>query len=411
MTDPAPTALAVDLDRAVLALSAALDFLGADEAGHSHRVALMAAGLARFIDEDDSGGQRTLIRAGLLHDCGISSTRELRVLIDDIAWEGVHLHCERGAAYLETVPLLAPLAPIVREHHTPWTELERRGVAPELARDANMLFLVDRADSVHAHGVPPGRAVAEVLTRYSGTYFCRDLVEAFHELAAQEAYWFALEEPGLRERVAELLTDGAAVTMGAADIRALAAMFARIIDAKSPYTAHHSQGVARLVRRLGTRFGLDGETLDQLEIAALLHDLGTLRVPDDVLEKRGPLTAAERRVVARHAFDTWEVLRRIFGERPVAQWAAFHHEAVSGRGYPFHRDGEGLPLEARIIAVADVFQALTEARPYRPALVPDEAAALLDGLVFGGRLDRDVVEAVKADLAGCWQAAAGEGAA
>jgi HD-GYP domain-containing protein (c-di-GMP phosphodiesterase class II) len=185
------------------------------------------------------------------------------------------------------------------------------------------------------------------------------------------------------------------------DIKALAAMFGRIIDAKSPYTERHSQGVARVARRMGAHFGLSPDALDIIEVAALLHDLGKLRIPDELLEKTGPLTAEERRRMARHAFDTFEVLRRVFGDGPVAQWAAFHHEYVSGQGYPFHREGDDLPLEARIIAVADVLQALAQKRPYRQPLGPDEIAGILDGMVFAGKLDRGVVDAVKADMAAC----------
>ncbi len=109
--------------------------------------------------------------------------------------------------------------------------------------------------------------------------------------------------------------------------------------------------------------------------------------------------------MARHAFDTHEVLRRAFGDGPVARWAAFHHEYVSGQGYPFHVENGGLPLEARIIAVADVLQALAQRRPYRQPLTTPEIAAILDGMVFGGKLDGEVVAAAKADLEQCWKAA------
>lgn len=399
--DTAPAPLTIDLDHAVLALSDALDFIGIDETGHGHRVALMASICAETLGWAKDAVHRIAL-AGLLHDCGVSSTREYRRLFDDITWEGEHAHCERGFAYLGSVPPLAHLAPIVLEHHTPWVDLQRRGVVPEVALPANLICLCDRADAVRARGLAEGKPVIDVLDRYACTHFAPELMAVFREEARREAFWFAQEDPALRERIAELVADAPPVIVGMAEIKALARMFGRIIDAKSPYTERHSVGVAHVARRLAERLGVSAEGLDMVEVAALLHDLGKLRIPDELLEKRGPLSAEERRRMARHAFDTYQVLHRVFGDGPIAEWAAFHHEYVSGQGYPFHRDDTDLPLEARVIAVADVLQALAQRRPYRQPLAPEEISCILDGMVFGGKLDRGVVEAVKADLAACW---------
>jgi HD-GYP domain-containing protein (c-di-GMP phosphodiesterase class II) len=402
-----PETLTVDLDRAVLALSDALEFVGVDEVGHGHRVALMAAMCARALDWEPERIHR-LVQAGLMHDCGVSSTREHRSLVDEIVWDGAHAHCERGFAYLGSVPLLAHLAPVVLEHHTPWVQLVRRGVEPSVAQMANLIYLCDRADAVRARGVTEGRPVIDVLARYEGFHFAPELMAAFRGEAEREAFWFAQEEPTLRERVAELALGARTEPLTLCETKALAGMFGRIIDAKSPYTERHSIGVAAVALRLGRQFGLSPAALDKLEIAALLHDLGKLRIPDEMLDKQGPLTAEERRRMARHAFDTFEVLRKVFGDGPVAQWAAFHHEYVSGHGYPFHPEAQELPLEARIVAVADVLQALAQRRPYRQPFKPDDIVAILDGMVFGGKLDREVVEEVKANLDACWKDAVAE---
>lgn len=404
--DSVSAADVVDLDRVILALADALDFIGIDEIGHGHRVALMACLCAEELEWSPER-VHMLARAGLLHDCGVSSTREHRCLVNDILWEGEHAHCERGFAYLEAVPPLAHLAPLVLEHHTPWADLMRRGVPRDLALNANLIFLVDRADAVRARGVAEGRPVIEVLTRYEGSHFAPELMAAFRVLALREAFWFMQEEPSLRERLRERL-GGGATSLAWDDVRALAHMFGHIIDAKSPYTGRHSVGVAAVALRLGQVFKLSPRALELLEVAALLHDVGKLRIPDELLDKQGPLSAEERRRMARHAFDTHEVLRRAFGDGPVARWAAFHHEYVSGQGYPFHVENGGLPLEARIIAVADVLQALAQRRPYRQPLTTPEIAAILDGMVFGGKLDGEVVAAAKADLEQCWKAAIAE---
>lgn len=394
----------VDLDHAVLALSDALDFIGVDEIGHGHRVALMAAACAKAMDwsADDI---HTLVQAALLHDCGVSSTREHRVLVNEITWDGAHLHCERGFAYLGSVPTLARFAPIILEHHTPWRDLLVRGVDAATARQANLIYLSDRADALHAHGLAEGKPICEVLTRYGDLHFAPDLLGAFIEQAEREAFWYAQEDPTLRERVRALALGGQSEALTTPEVKALASMFGRIIDAKSPFTERHSRGVATVSRRLGAQFGLSDQCLDLLEVAAHLHDIGKLRIPDELLEKQGPLTADERHRMARHAFDTYEILHHIFGDEPVALWAAYHHEYVSGSGYPFHPEAQDLPLEARIIAVADVLQALAQKRPYRQPMTPEEAMGTLRGMVFSGKLDGDVVGRVVEDFDAYWKAA------
>ena len=242
----APKPLTVDLDRAILALSDALDFIGVDDIGHGHRVALMAHTCAKVLGWDEEA-LHTLVQAGLLHDCGVSSTREHRSLVNEIMWEGEHAHCERGFGYLGSVPPLAHLAPIILEHHTPWAHLRHRGVEPSVALAANLIFLVDRADAVRARGIAEGRPVIDVLARYKGSHFAPELMEVFREEAQREAFWFMQEEPTLRERVTEILTGTPPQPLSMAEIKGLAGMFGRIIDAKSPYTERHSIGVARSV--------------------------------------------------------------------------------------------------------------------------------------------------------------------
>jgi len=402
--DPSP--FTIDLDRAVLALSQALDYIGVDETGHGCRVGLMAAEIARQAGWDD-GEVREVLRAGLLHDCGVSSTREHKMLIGDVDWSGAQAHCERGFAYLSEVPLLAHLAPVVLAHHGHWAEMDGGAIPASVALRANLIFLADRADAVRARGVKAGRHVADVLAGYAPTHFAPALFKLFVELSGHEAFWFMQDEPSLRERVGEGLRGGRRVAVDIHGMRALAGMFGRIIDAKSPFTERHSQGVARVARRLGRLLYLPVATLDMLEIAGLLHDLGKLRIPDEVLEKPEPLSPDERHAMARHAFDTWEILGHVFGDCPLVAWAAYHHEAVVGNGYPFHREGDGLSEEARVIAVADVFQALSQDRPYRRALGVAEAVPVLEGMVLSGRLDGGVVAAAIADIDTLWRLASG----
>ncbi|VAY89578.1 3'3'-cGAMP-specific phosphodiesterase 1 (fragment) [mine drainage metagenome] len=189
------------------------------------------------------------------------------------------------------------------------------------------------------------------------------------------------------------------------DLRSIMLIFSYVVDAKSPFTKAHSDGVARLAKFIGSLWNLPQERCEMLELAGLLHDIGKLRLPDALLEKPGKLTLEERAQIKRHSFDTYNILKNIKGMEKISEWAAQHHERMDGSGYPYHLDQSTLSLEARIVAVADVFQALAQKRPYRDPLSPDEIMKILKEQVDDEKLDREVVHSVDCQLQACWEVA------
>jgi putative nucleotidyltransferase with HDIG domain len=177
-----------------------------------------------------------------------------------------------------------------------------------------------------------------------------------------------------------------------AQLRVLASIFSRIVDAKSEFTATHSLGVARLARLLAEKMGVSRDHCDKLEVAGLLHDLGKLRVPDELLNKPGTLDVHERQIMNSHSFETFQILRKIDGFGEIALWAAYHHEEPEGTGYPFHVTEKDLSLEARILRVADIFQAMVQTRPYRQGMTGEEIKVFMLELAGKGKLDAQVVD-------------------
>ena len=178
-----------------------------------------------------------------------------------------------------------------------------------------------------------------------------------------------------------------------------------MVDAKSHYTKQHSEGVANLSRYLGESFGLTEHVCDKLEIASLLHDLGKLRVPDYILDKPGEYTESDFLIMQRHSYDTYDILKDIHGFEEIALWASQHHERIDGSGYPYRLSNESLPLEIRIIALADVFQALTQNRPHRDKFSAEKVMGELRQMVQEDKLDKAVLEMVENNLAECWRRA------
>jgi putative nucleotidyltransferase with HDIG domain len=189
------------------------------------------------------------------------------------------------------------------------------------------------------------------------------------------------------------------------ELRQLGEIFSQIVDAKSPYTAQHSLGVARLSRYIARNMGISADNCDKIEIAGLLHDLGKLRIPDEILDKPGKLDEQERRIINSHSFETFQILRNIKGFEEIAMWAAHHHEEPDGSGYPFHVRNLDLPIEARILRVADIFQAMVQERPYRKGLSSDAVERFLNDLVVKGRVEADIVKVCTADMRSAMAAA------
>jgi putative nucleotidyltransferase with HDIG domain len=173
----------------------------------------------------------------------------------------------------------------------------------------------------------------------------------------------------------------------------IATAFAGVIDVKSPWTYRHSDLVAMLAVRIAVALGCDEAEVTDLRRAAMLHDIGKLAVSNRILDKTGGLTAAEVAQVREHPLITARILERIDGFAELAPLAAAHHERLDGSGYPYGLRGENLTQAMRVLAVADVFEALTSARPYRPPVSVEDALAILRADA-PARLDGDAVEAL-----------------
>jgi DNA-binding CsgD family transcriptional regulator len=156
--------------------------------------------------------------------------------------------------------------------------------------------------------------------------------------------------------------------------------------------------VVRLALRVGQRLGMDALDLVELDLAARLHDIGKIRVPGDILRKPGPLSADERQVIELHPVWGTELAGRIPGLQAVAGIIGFHHERPDGGGYPHGLAGERIPLASRIVAACDSYGAMTEHRPYRPALNATRALAELENAA-GRQFDPQVVAALKEEAA------------
>jgi putative nucleotidyltransferase with HDIG domain len=207
-----------------------------------------------------------------------------------------------------------------------------------------------------------------------------------------------MASPDVANRAAAMEPGGLALPATDEVLDRLAVAFSDVVDAKSPWTYQHSRGVAEVSEGLGRILDLKGRRLRKLRWAALLHDIGKLGVSNLILDKPGKLDAEETARIRRHTSHTHEILKRVRVFEGFAEMAASHHERLDGGGYHRGIAGDELSIEVRILAVADMYEALAARRPYRQERTSEEAMTIIDREVGKG-LCPVVVAALRTFLA------------
>jgi putative nucleotidyltransferase with HDIG domain len=301
----------------------------------------------------------------------------------------VALRCERGADVVRAIGLGEVAAGAILDVDEHWDGSGYpRGIAgEEISVVGRVICLAQTAEVFWQHGGPAG--ACQIARRRRGTWFDPALVDALLALEGDESFWRSLELPA----VAALEPPDRVLVADGERLDRVAQAFAWVVDAKSPYTAQHSARVAEIAVSLASLLAFDPGALATVRRAALLHDIGKLGVSNRILDKTDPLTAQEWAVMRSHPRWSMEILTRVPAFHDLARIAAAHHERLDGSGYFAGLTASELDPASRILAVADVAEALSANRPYRRALSPDEVLAIMSRDA-GRALDPDAFAAL-----------------
>jgi putative nucleotidyltransferase with HDIG domain len=310
--------------------------------------------------------------------------------------EMITLRCDRGASIVKKIGLSDATAGAVRSLDEHWNgsgypQRLRGAEIPVLARICAIAQHLD----VFASETTPQNAIT-VLEERSGKWFDPELVRIACSLHARQSLWvdaLASTPEGTTRKLVLVMEPGNSLYLGPNQIDEICEAFSDVVDAKSPFTYRHSMGVAAATIHIANTMGLSEERTKVVRRAALLHDIGKLRVPNSILDKPGKLTNEEFAVVKEHPALTQQILNRVPAFREMALIAGAHHEKLDGTGYPYHLDGTDLSMEARIIAVADVYAALSEERPYRESLDFAQISSIMMKDI-PGKLDQECFDAL-----------------
>jgi putative nucleotidyltransferase with HDIG domain len=416
------------LSEIISALSYALDLTEGQPMGHSVRACMIGMRIAEQIGMSQSE-QADLYYALLLKDAGCSSnaSRLFHILNADeirakgdvkttdwtrVGWESLHYaltHVATGMPFLQRVQRLFQVAATQQQDSCTLVKIRcERGsyIAKQLGFSNSVsagIYNLDEhwngrgyPDGLRKHEIPVFSRIAnlsqtldvfftaqgpkgavEAAQKRSGRWFDPDLVNAALSLTKSGELWKGLDDQNLVRKVALLEPEYRRLTATEDSIDKICMAFAEVIDAKSPFTYRHSNGVAEAAMEIGQWFGMNPKSLKMLRRAALLHDIGKLSVSNSILEKPGKLTGEEWVSVKAHPYYTLEILKKIPSFDRISQDAAAHHEKLDGSGYWRGWGADQLSRFARILAVADIFDALHAKRPYRDGLPLEKVFQIL----------------------------------
>jgi putative nucleotidyltransferase with HDIG domain len=389
--------LEIKLGQLLSSLSYALDISENRYSGHSKRTAYIAYSIAKEIGlkEEDIVN---IYYASLIHDIGMAGQ------LSNYSVPYIHYHedlkkehCTLGYKILEKLPLKKEIKEYILYHHEEW-----EGTGPyklkgnEIPLASQIIHLADYFELFFVRKIekeilePDLNNIKKWLDRYRNKMFNNDICDIFLTTISKEKFWLDLKTENI-DKVLELIEPGRNIFIDIHDLHKISEAFSILIDAKSRFTYEHSRGIANITNNFATYLGYNPLMVEKLTIAANLHDIGKFVVPSSILEKPGKLTSSEFSIIKSHVYYTKLILKQVEGIEDIAEWAGNHHEKLNGKGYPEKLDEKTLTKEDQIIALADIYQALTEDRPYRKGLNPKKAIDIMNSMAEKGYICRSML--------------------
>lgn len=378
-------------------MSKALDLVNPMINNHHQRVAFIAGSIAKEAGLSCREIENTVI-ASLLHDIGVVVEQEFHELVNESeAYENEFCHVMVGSFLLEGLKLFPGISMIVKYHHTPYgAKSNPLSEGEDIPETAYIVHLADRIDILLDRTKPAleqRHTITEKIMRSAKYKFMPEHLEAFMRLAVREHFWFDIEEPE-KYQLIKYNNRFSHVYLDLDGILETAKLLSRIIDFRCVFTSSHSAGVAAVAYKIAQLTGMTEKECKSAKIAGYLHDIGKLAIPTEILYKEGRLTEDEIQILRKHPYYTYTILNSFQIFDTIKEWAAYHHEHLDGTGYPFHLKADKLSHGSRLIAVADIFTALTELRPYRKPESRESLSPLLLEMARKNQLDTGIVRTV-----------------
>ncbi|MEG2104546.1 MAG: HD domain-containing phosphohydrolase [Oscillospiraceae bacterium] len=384
----------IDKVRLIDAVSFALDYLeigaGRDVTNHNRRVALFAINVGRALGLSEADLSDLYIYA-MLHDNGI--TNKAYYVISEQGRDGMeraYSHCEVGERNIRNFPFNVNRENIIKYHHEAYDGTGFFGIrGDDIPLLSQIIAIADYSEILYRKNSDKREVEAYVLSQ-RGKKYSDTMVEAFLHAERTIAFWLGMNDTFVSRELDEIVPHST-LSINSEALFKIAAVVGKIIDAKSPFTGSHSQGIAKKIAIMSDFYGFAPNKKSQIVIAAYLHDVGKLVIPNEILDKPAKLTADEFDIIKAHVYYTKMMLSAVPGFEDITGWACNHHEKLNGTGYPYGLTEKDLSFEAQLMGCIDIYQALTENRPYRGSLSHDDTIAILKNMALNGEVNSRIV--------------------
>jgi HD-GYP domain-containing protein (c-di-GMP phosphodiesterase class II) len=384
------------MDSLIKSIATALDIvegglLGAST-NHGKRIAVLCAKMGEVLQKKQEEITAMVICA-LLHDNALTEYI-LSERLDGHHDPAMKKHCEFGQRNVDSLHFKTNVKDFILYHHERADGMGPFGIREgEGPLEAELITIADSIDATyHLQRLESAElpAIHDIITRETGKHYGKTAAETMLEILTLPTI-LSLKDDVIRQTASETLFPWT-VDIQTETIFGLAGFIARIIDYKSVFTRMHSTQIANKAWFMGQYYKHEPQEQAELYLAASLHDLGKLAVPSVILEKPGKLSVEEFEIIKDHVHLTWNLLNEIEGFETICQWASNHHEKLDGSGYPFGKKASELDFNSRLLACLDLYQAISEERPYHPGRSHGDTMRILYEMANKGEIDSDITK-------------------
>jgi len=364
---------------------------------HSQCTTYIALELGRVLNLSEDSYYNLYV-ASMLHDIGAQN------MLDKVhnSSEYIKKHCIEGARMIQQTPSLIQVYDIILYHHENYNGTGcmklKSYLTPFESQIIRLADLIEVKYDSNLQLYPEKDNIINWVKSQSEILFNPKIVDAFLNIANTDSFWFNLYNVSYRNFLLENIAPINDRFLSLKEFETIAETFATIIDNKSSFTARHSRDIANLAYDVSKYLNYDDDKCIKMKISGLLHDIGKLAIPTEILDKNGKLTDEEFSIIKSHPYYTKLILDRISNIKDISDWASNHHEKLNGFGYPRRLKSDDICEESRIIGVCDIYQALTEDRPYRKGMYMYEAFQILDDMSRNGLVCDKAVKYLKNTL-------------
>jgi len=399
-----------NLNNFLLAITETLDFVEMDLLGitthHSKRVAYIASKIAQSLNLSQEE-IFDLIAYAVLHDNGLSKNSNLVITdrYEELIFEDKSImkfqkvfkeHCIIGEENVKGFPFLTNQKNIIKYHHEFYDGSGIFGIKgddiPILAQLIAFSDVIDGLFKLDKTHYQTKDKLREFVKKYTGTLFNKKIVDIFIDLSYHTSFWLDMQDDKVMVDYLLSVSPSVKFQYSYNKLLSLTKIFTKIIDTKSTFTANHSNGLVDKCSIMSDYYNFSKQEKFEMMIAASLHDLGKLAISNNILDKNGKLTDEEMDLMKSHVYYTKKALSNIEGFEYISKIAANHHEKLNGSGYPYGLKEEDLTFKEKLMGCLDIYQALTEDRPYRDGLGHTKTIEIMKDMVKNGEIDKNITD-------------------